>query len=301
MVLLTLASTQFEVCVAVFTEVAQADHLFSMNFHDSVHLEEQVLRLGRALEVLHTCLAQLKTYYTDLKTNEASLNASDVHLPSPVSAEQPSQQITTDLNLRFLYKLSRGTGLAVDSLDSQDWRENTQHGVFVALGGGRHSIPEGREIIVKFARRYNTTAHEKLAGIGLAPELYYHCSVRGGLTMIVMEKVQGITASLWKAHHPGTRLPDFVIKDVERAIKALHEIDIVFGDLRLQNIMVCEHDKAHAVLVDFDWAETAGKGRYPATISDLRAWAPTVEPYGVMEKEHDLHRLQFIPQEAESA
>ncbi|KAJ6584876.1 hypothetical protein B0H19DRAFT_399568 [Mycena capillaripes] len=52
MVLLSLASTQFEVCAAIYTDVAQIDHLFSMNFHDSMHLEDQVLCLARVLQAL---------------------------------------------------------------------------------------------------------------------------------------------------------------------------------------------------------------------------------------------------------
>jgi serine/threonine protein kinase len=269
-----------------------------MNFFDSVHLEDQVLRLGRVLEVLQTCLTDLKTHYATLRQNPASLPPADssVHLPSPVSAA--SQQIAADLNLRFLYKLSRDTGKPVDPRNVEEWQKNTQHGVFVALGGGQNSIPDQEKVIVKFARRYNTEAHKMLAEKGLAPKLYYHCPVRGGLTMVVMEIVQGIMASLWiqKIRHPrALHSGASVLEDVQRAIEVLHSNNLVFGDLRLQNIMVCEsNEKAHAFLVDFDWAGTAGEARYPATMSALREWAPTVEAYSVMEKEHDLHRLRAI-------
>jgi serine/threonine protein kinase len=116
--------------------------------------------------------------------------------------------------------------------------------------------------------------------------------------MVVMENVQGIMASLWfqKIPHLGTTLRLSVFKDVKRAIEALHSKNLVFGDLRLQNIMVCERNdhEAHAVLVDFDWAGTAGEGRYPATISKFHEWAPTVEAYGLMEKGHDVHRLKAM-------
>ncbi|KAJ7939208.1 hypothetical protein B0H13DRAFT_1587224, partial [Mycena leptocephala] len=85
--------------------------------------------------------------------------------------------------------------------------------------------------------------------------------------------------------------PFTVSGDVRRAIGALHDRNIVFGDLRLPNIMICDN---RAVLVDFDWAALVGQGRYPATLSDLDVWAPTVAPYGVMEKEHDDHMLKAI-------
>ncbi|KAJ7661870.1 hypothetical protein B0H14DRAFT_3076927 [Mycena olivaceomarginata] len=292
LVLLSLASTQFEVCAAIYTDVAQVDHLFSINLHDSMHLEDQVLCLARVLAVLQTTMTCLKTYYTALRTEPTRPleYSSALHLPSPISAEQPFEQITTALNLRFLYKLSRLTGVAIDPLLDGDWQANTRHAVFVALGGGHNSIPEGHEVIVKFARRYNVEAHELLAGMNLAPKLYYHCSVRGRLVMVVMERVTGMMASHW-SYLQGTPLPHFVLEDTRRAIGALHDRNIVFGDLRLPNIMICDN---RAVLVDFDWAAPAGQGRYPATLSDLDVWAPTVAPYGVMEKEHDDHMLKAI-------
>ncbi|KAJ7218152.1 hypothetical protein GGX14DRAFT_390804 [Mycena pura] len=273
MVLLSLASTQLEVCAAVYTDAAQVDHLVSMNFHDSVHLEEQVLCLGRVFVVLQTCLKDLKIHYATLRQKLASLLPADssVHLPSPVSVSAASRQITADLDLRFLYKLSRDTGEPVDPRNVKEWQKNTQHGVFVALGGGQNGIPN-QEVIVKFARRYNTEAHQMLAEKDLAPKLYYHCLVRGGLTMVVMEKCTG---------HYGQSLDP---EDLSP---------------RLQNIMVCQRNdhEAHAVLVDFDWAGTAGEARYPATISKIREWAPTVEAYGLMERGHDVHRLKAMEKE----
>ncbi|KAJ7230753.1 hypothetical protein GGX14DRAFT_554235 [Mycena pura] len=164
MVLLSLASTQLEVCAAVYTDAAQVDHLVSMNFHDSVHLEEQVLRLGCVFVVLQTCLKDLKIHYVTLRQNLALLLPADssVHLPFPVSVSAASRQITADLNLCFLYKLSRDTGEPVDPRNLKEWQKNTQHGVFVALGGGQNGIPN-QKVIVKFAWRYNTEAHQMLA------------------------------------------------------------------------------------------------------------------------------------------
>ncbi|KAJ6584875.1 hypothetical protein B0H19DRAFT_926261, partial [Mycena capillaripes] len=152
--------------------------------------------------------------------------------------------------------------------------------------------PEGQEVIVKLARRYNIWAHEILAEMNLAPRLYYHCVVRGGLTMVVMEKVAGIVASHWGYYHQETPLPHSVLKDVRRAIEALHNHNIVFGDLRPRTSWFA--NEFRAVLVDFDWAAIAGQGRYPATLSDLNVWAPTVAPYDVMEEEHDIYMLKGI-------
>ncbi|KAK7002083.1 hypothetical protein R3P38DRAFT_3215881 [Favolaschia claudopus] len=108
-----------------------------------------------------------------------------IHLPFPVCAEQPHTPVTTSLHLRFLYKLSRLTGVAIDPSLSGDWEANTRNAVFVALGS------DGAEVVVKFARRYNVQAHELLAKSRLAPKLLHHRLVRGGMTMVVMERVVG--------------------------------------------------------------------------------------------------------------
>jgi len=282
------------VCAAIYTDVAQVDHLFSMNFHDSIHLEDQILYLARVLEALRTTMDGLKAHYAALGAQQASPYDSAIHLPSPVSANEPHAPLAPELKLRFLYKLSRRTGVSVDPLDEDDWIANTRHAVFVALGGGQESIPQDGAVIVKFARRYNAAAHQMLARLGLAPKLYHHCSVRGGLTMVIMEKVEGKMASGLASR--GQPLPRSVLDGVQLAIQTLHQANIVFGDLRLSNIMVCQDDnsQARAILVDFDWAAIAGEGRYPASLAPFSVWAPTVHPHGLMQKAHDIHMLEVL-------
>jgi serine/threonine protein kinase len=208
---------------------------------------------------------------------------------------------------------------------------NTRHAVFVALGGGIGGIPP-EKVVVKFTKRYNTAAHTKLAALGLAPKLYYHAAVRGGLFMVVMEKVVGSTAFRWLSLNGTTRLPLSVYTDVEAAVKELHEVDLVFGDLRLPNIMIRVEEQdgngnggkaqggdvdtippngqgsantgsrskadsdsgVRALLIDFDWVAKDGVGRYPATISTSQEFSPAVDPYGLMHKAHDLYCLDLL-------
>jgi serine/threonine protein kinase len=225
--------------------------------------------------------------------------------------------------LKFLYKLSQITGEPLNLNDEIDQRMNTRHAVFVALGGGIGGIPP-EEVVVKFTKRYNTAAHTKLAALGLAPKLYYHAAVRGGLFMVVMEKVVGSTAFRWLSLNGTTQLPLSVYTDVEAAVKELHEVDLVFGDLRLPNIMIRVEERdgngnggnaqggdadtsprddrgsadsdssVRALLIDFDWAAEDGVGRYPATISTSEEFSPAVDPYGLMHKAHDLYCLDLL-------
>jgi hypothetical protein len=74
---------------------------------------------------------------------------------------------------------------------------------------------------------------------------------------------------------------------------SFHEQDIVFGDLRVNNILHIAL-KDHAVLVDFYWPEKAGESRYPATLNPGTGgmtWEENVCPYGIMQKAHDLWQL----------
>jgi serine/threonine protein kinase len=112
--------------------------------------------------------------------------------------------------------------------------------------------------------------------------------------MVIMEKVEGKMASDLASR--GQPLPRSVLDGVQLAIQTLHQANIVFGDLRLPNIMVCQDDnsQARAILVDFDWAAIAGEGRYPASLAPFSVWAPTVHPHGLMQKAHDIHMLEVL-------
>jgi RIO-like serine/threonine protein kinase len=156
---------------------------------------------------------------------------------------------------------------------------------------------DNRFIVVKFTPRYNADAHRALADRGLAPRLfhigdiYQSISSSRGLSgapyMVVMEHVPGSPAHelFWKGP-----LPSSVFTDVLAAVNALHEKDIIFGDLRRTNIMV---HKKRAQIVDFDWCGRDGVDRYPHTLndSDEITWHPDVKRGSVMRKEHDRFML----------
>jgi serine/threonine protein kinase len=154
----------------------------------------------------------------------------------------------------------------------------------------------GQLIVVKFTQRYNHAAHRLLASHGLAPQLLYYPEMSpnqsegifGGLQMIVMEYVDGKTA------HGVPNELSIAFKDVEKAMKVLHDAGLVFGDLRTPNIMI-KKDTGRGLLIDFDWCAKVGQGRYPKTINVKSVrWHPYVQGGGVMKQEHDLHMLELL-------
>ncbi|KAF8191638.1 hypothetical protein K438DRAFT_2018362 [Mycena galopus ATCC 62051] len=240
-ILISQAGPQLDIAVVIYAQVILVDQLFSINLRDGIDVDEQVLTLARLATCLTNTGAELRDYYNGLRQATAPVSplvASALHLPAPASATPPHSLLSDDLGLKFLYKLSRITGEALNFDDETDRHENNRHAVFVALGGGIRGIPLGEEVVVKFTKRYNMIAHTKLAALGLAPKLYYHAAIRGGLLMTVMEKVAGTTAFRWRSLNADTRLPSSIYTDVDTAIRELHSHDLVFGDLRLPNIMV---------------------------------------------------------------
>lgn len=171
--------------------------------------------------------------------------------------------------------------------------------------------PSPIEVVVKFTAQYNARAHRLLSEAGFAPLLYSCTRLYGGLDMVIMEFLLFETLWRMKYNDDGRRqdVPESVWDDVAAALKMLHDADIVFGDLRLPNIVavprcaVGPHAKGgprvRAKLIDFDWAGTDGVDRYPTTLNhELDEWAPGggVERYGVMRMSDDRAQLEHTKQ-----
>ncbi|CAE6446212.1 unnamed protein product [Rhizoctonia solani] len=160
-----------------------------------------------------------------------------------------------------------------------------------------------KKIVVKFATRYHSDAHRLLAEEGLAPELLYDGTMypkdQPGPEhfMVVMEYVNGGDLGQSSVHPP----PLCVSQDVERAIQLLHAKDLVFGDLRMPNIML-EKDKTGLVigakLIDFEWCGKHHVERYPLSMNQVTlTWAPGMRPGQPLDKDHDIkmfHRLRLL-------
>lgn len=151
-----------------------------------------------------------------------------------------------------------------------------------------------QEVIVKFTARYNKEAHVLLANAGLAPKLYFCERIVGDLYMVVMDRVEGKT--VWQLYK-SRAIPSSVVDQVERAVNHLHTNGIVFGDLRDNNILYTQVDGSaggKVFLVDFDWANKDGEGRYPATLNQGSLWEPSVGAYGIMRKAHDIWQVDRL-------
>lgn len=156
------------------------------------------------------------------------------------------------------------------------------------------------EVLMKFTARYNVEAHRILYAAGYAPRLYSCSRVYGELYMVMMEYLREPWQTLWSWVEDRKLVPQSVWDDIAATLDILHSENIVFGDLRLPNIMCTEEDSSlHIKLVDFDWAGRDDEDRYPVMINHyLKDWAPGggVEWYGVMHMSDDRAQLKHTKQ-----
>ncbi|KAJ7080484.1 hypothetical protein C8R43DRAFT_872508 [Mycena crocata] len=294
-ILISQAGAQFDISVAVDVEYLLVDHLFSVNLHDGVNLREDVETMARLATCLQDTSHELHAYYTDLLDNPGGHASPEfltgLHLPNP--------ELTVPIKLVFLERLSRATSMPVDGNRPSDKAANARYALFLAT---LLNDSASKEVVVKFSETYNADAHKTLAEIGLAPALHYSEPITGGLVMTVMDRIYGRTAYQLSLLPNGETcpLPRFVYDDVERAILKLREKTLVFGDLRLPNIMR-RHVKVHAMLIDFDWAGPDGVARYPSTKSTGPEWSTDARACGLMREAHDSWCLKVIQRACLSA
>jgi hypothetical protein len=147
---------------------------------------------------------------------------------------------------------------------------------------------QSKLVIVKFAYRYNVSAHKLLAAEkpSLAPELLYNeeRDDLGGLCVIVMEYFAASSRGY---------LSHCQIEKLRKAVTLLHLKGLVFGDLRSPNIL--SDDEDNLMLIDFDWCGEEGEATYPSDILLAgNTFHPDVQKGGRLRKEHDAFRFKSL-------
>ncbi|KAI0676591.1 hypothetical protein C8Q78DRAFT_1073381 [Trametes maxima] len=262
------------------------------------HVGASVLEVAKVLRVLKRGVNALYTYYEGLLSSLSKIKERKPSRPGcraksnaggertqPFEPPPASPHWSTFIIEEVPYKLQYTEMLVPDSI------QNTVYCATVTppLNDGTDKV------VVKFTHCYGEEGHRLLADNGLAPKLYY-CAYEHTVDMIVAVmafmpgKVSGSRVSLSHKQQG----------DLKRAVDLLHGADLVFGDLRMPNIITYDDTVA---LVDFEWCGAAvddtekGKrqARYPVDInlSDIE-WAPGVRRYGRIEKAHDLFMLESL-------
>lgn len=280
-ILIGLMGTRLEISTAIYTDGVYVDKLFSEDFSIDAWQSETVLRVGRIFKALSLAIAELLEYYQTL-VDDPNPQPTTRHLyPDPLPVEGEGVQIP---QLEYLGRLSHAGRLLHEEKAEVQLLERP-YGLYRAkMVTGKSD--ERVDVVVKFTVRYNEEAHLMLAEKGLAPTLHFCKPLAGGMYMVIMEYAEG--APLFRAK-PGD--VQNVYKDVAKALELLHERDLVFGDLRIQNILR-EPRRGGAMLIDFDWVGKHKVDRYPASWNkDDKKWAPEVDRRVLMDKKHDIFML----------
>ena len=171
-----------------------------------------------------------------------------------------------------------------------------------------HATCDGRRVLVKFSEKYHPDAHYVVADMGLAPKLHFHAQLRGGVHMAVMD---AIDASDAHCEFGQGELPDEVVKQVKVALHALHQKNLVHGNVRRTSILVRKGRGAtspgpeavmdvdmpwQVYLVEFDRVGEANDPghRYTPFLNMAIPWPAGVRPGGLMQVVHDDMMLEKI-------
>ena len=262
------------------------------------YLDENIMRIARIFCAAAKAVRNLHAYYDGLELCDTPVPSRLFPRPTFRPEDQPDFQLT------FTEKLCK-------SGDSR-----LLFGAQITEKGEANHV--SKKVIVKFAEKYGEEAHRLLAEHLLAPQLHFCKRTLCGLWMIVMDRAEGQDAYTLFPGEP----PDYVKKDVDRAIQLLHQHDFVHGEICMSNILVVKRPRSQqqvaaptststeekviemdandsdsethgAVLVDFDWTGKDGETNYPP----LRSWYKEPVPgvnggkdlvrLGKMRKEHD--------------
>ena len=233
---------------------------------DPFNSQKHVL-VARLFTALKSAISSLSNYYNALDPN--------MPLREPFMAVSPYPYITEygPDKIKFTYT-SRFTPDVLNDSHTLLYKATLD------------DIPNTR-IVVKFTHRYNAEAHRLLAAEGLAPRLHYSSTddnVRYGKRfMVVMDFID--------LEFPSDYLTEDQYNSIKKAIDILHSNDLVFGDLRLPNILVGNNT---AMLIDFDWCGKAGKDRYPIEMNPEIDWHNDAGADRLMSLDHDMYMLAIL-------
>ncbi len=230
--------------------------------------DNHILRIAHILYSLQHSIKDLQSYYKNLK-------------PQPLEANKPHPRFFPSITS---YP-SNGRKISFTYISPLEMDDTCM--TFLATSDADSGQ---KKVVVKFVQRYGEEAHRLLAELQLAPVLLYAGGCGVALQMIVMDYIQGQT--LVEAY-PNGLLPIGIKKAIKKGLDTLHNEDLVYGDLRRQNIMVT--DKENRIrFIDFDWAGKVGEVRYPFHLASCICETADVLEYDFILKEHDLKMMDAL-------
>ncbi|QRV94387.1 kinase domain protein [Ceratobasidium sp. AG-Ba] len=246
---------------------------------DHPQRDKHLTRLVRLFRAARTSIAELSEYYKTLELPPASASSAHINIGNPA---------------RFFPLVREFQGPSGHTVKFQYEGPIDNYEIHGPVFAAR--TESGERIVVKFAEQYHIEGHRLLASNGLAPKVLFYRgpTYAGGYHLVIMERIGSGSLYDWARSHAGELAP--IRQDVEKALKILHEADLVFGDLRAPNVIVSECDsvRPRGMLVDFDWCGREGEVRYPAAMNEKIGWATGAEAGALIMRQHDRDMLERL-------
>ena len=135
---------------------------------------------------------------------------------------------------------------------------------------------DGKDVIIKYCKRYGREVHECLEKNGFSPKLLLVEDMKPNIKFVVMEKL----------NLRDLNDKDSVEADANRILEILHENNYVHGDLRFCNMKI-NVDTNRLTVLDFDWAGVNGRDVYPLFMNENIKWPEGAKSGNFLQFEHD--------------
>ena len=220
--------------------------------------------LGRAMQALKLSIPKLEQYYYDLLVKNKRTPYSIPAHPFPYIQ---SVKMDTDETIQFTYLEPLG--------------RRVFSGVIPATE---------RKIVLKFVQSVQdidslTRGQRVLASIGSAPQLIAFVQLPPDWTLFVSEFVEDTS------HYEPTPERN---KNLIAALNCLHELKIVHGDVRANNVLVVPRSP-RVIFVDFEFCGLDGIGRYPDRLNHTDiTWPDGATDGAPLRVHHDIYFANLL-------
>ena len=262
-----------------------ADELLSITLELGPHGSDNVRYVARVFMAIKKSTEQLRELYKNLLDPSPSLRRTKPLWPSPTT--EPPDSAKRIPKLEYFSKANHADGTELFLIDE----DNERHALYLARMQTETST---QDVFVKFATSYNGDAHRLLAKQNppLAPTLHFCERVIGHMHMVVMEYIPRSKCRSIRRTYGSQLVPEIIQRDVTKALDLLHKQDIVFGDLREENLLYLPEDGGCVMLVGFDAAGRDGEDRYSPCFK--HDWRLDVSKWQIMRKADDDEHLEQL-------
>ncbi|PIL28284.1 hypothetical protein GSI_09572 [Ganoderma sinense ZZ0214-1] len=262
-IVMTVEGPYVSFSLVYFTDKVNCARLFDYTFTGG---PERILReIAPSFQIVRDAAVALRKWYGQIHTG-TTLPHSPHLFPNPSGIVPYLDSLTPNGNSKNAVTIAALNIIFIEKVGPDSKSDRILYRGIIAPSGQPLT-----HVYVKFVERYGVAPHTLLAGHHLAPQLFFAGEVLNGLTMVVMQALEGdCLPEVFPKHYlPVIRRDIGAAKDLLQA----HVPPFVHGDIRPPNVvMVNRGGRKHAYLIDFDWSGEDGVEKYPNILNPQVKW-----------------------------